>query len=128
MYIKCPRCMLNYINEETEQYCKVCLVDMGKIQGQPELDLEEEYKLCPECGENYLEEGEEICYACRLEHMKHEEKDEDSIEALTAMMFFLILWMIPWTLLQKWKMKKRKKKILQRNKKSSLFKACCIFL
>ena len=121
--------MLNYINEETEQYCKVCLVDMGKIQGQPELDLEEEYKLCPECGENYLEEGEEICYACRLEHMKHEEKDEDSIEALmTAMMFFLILWMIPWTLLQKWKMKKRKKKILQRNKKSSLFKACCIFL
>lgn len=50
MYIKCPRCMLNYINEETEQYCKVCLVDMGKIQGQPELDLEEEYKLCPECG------------------------------------------------------------------------------
>ena len=81
MYIKCPRCMLNYINEETEQYCKVCLVDMGKIQGQPELDLEEEYKLCPECGENYLEEGEEICYACRLERMKHEEKDEDSIES-----------------------------------------------
>ena len=65
MYIKCPRCMLNYINEETEQYCKVCLVDMGKIQGQPELDLEEEYKLCPECGENYLEEGEEALLAER---------------------------------------------------------------
>lgn len=80
MYIKCPRCMLNYINEETEQYCKVCLVDMGKIQGQPELDLEEEYRLCPECGENYLEEGEEICYACRLEHLKHEEKNDDSLD------------------------------------------------
>lgn len=78
MYIKCPRCQLNYINEETEQFCKVCLVDMGKIQGQPELELEDEYKLCPECGENFLEEGEEICYSCRLERMKRgEDKAED---------------------------------------------------
>lgn len=80
MYIKCPRCNLNYINEETEQYCKVCLVDMGKIQGQPELELEEEYTLCPECGENYLEDGEEICYACRIERMKNQ-KNEDSMES-----------------------------------------------
>lgn len=81
MYIKCPRCMLNYINAETEQYCKVCLVDMGKIQGQPELDLDAEYKLCPECEENYLEEGEEVCYACRIERMKREGKPtEDSYE------------------------------------------------
>ena len=79
MYVKCPRCQLNYINQETEQYCKVCLVDMGKIQGQPELELEEEYKLCPECGENYLEEGEEYCYACRLEHMKHEGKEDEEV-------------------------------------------------
>ena len=81
MYIKCPRCMLNYINADTEQYCKVCLVDMGKIQGQPELDLDAEYKLCPECEENYLEEGEEICYACRIERMKREGKtNEDTYE------------------------------------------------
>jgi len=75
--VKCPRCQLNYINEETEQYCKVCLVDMGKIQGQPELDLddEEEYKLCPECGENYLEEGEDICFTCRMEKLKQEGKE-----------------------------------------------------
>ena len=79
MYIKCPRCMLNYINEETEQYCKVCLVDMGKIQGQPELDLDEEYKLCPECNENYLEEGEDLCYACRIKHIS-QEKDDDAID------------------------------------------------
>ncbi len=78
MYIKCPRCMLNYINEETEQYCKVCLVDMGKIQGQPELDLDEDYKLCPECNENYLEEGEDICYACRNKRLTQEEKVDDS--------------------------------------------------
>ena len=80
MYIKCPRCMLNYINEETEQYCKVCLVDMGKIQGQPELELDDDYKLCPECNENYLEEGEELCYACRNKHISMEEKDDDSID------------------------------------------------
>ena len=81
MYIKCPRCMLNYINADTEQYCKVCLVDMGKIQGQPELDLDAEYKLCPECEENYLEEGEEICYACRIERMKRDGKtNEDAYE------------------------------------------------
>ena len=77
MYVKCPRCMLNYINEETEQYCKVCLVDMGKIQGQPELELDDEYRLCPECNENYLEEGEDICYACRLERLKHDDNKED---------------------------------------------------
>lgn len=80
MYIKCPRCMLNYINEETEQYCKVCLVDMGKIQGQPELELDDEYKLCPECNENYLEEGEDLCYACRIKHISNENKDDDSID------------------------------------------------
>lgn len=80
MYVKCPRCMLNYINEETEQYCKVCLVDMGKIQGQPELELDEDYKLCPECNENYLEEGEELCYACRIKHMSQENKEDDSID------------------------------------------------
>ena len=39
-----------------------------------------EYTLCPECGENYLEDGEEICYACRLEHMKNQ-KNEDSIDS-----------------------------------------------
>jgi len=82
MYIKCPRCQLNYINEETEQFCKVCLVDMGKIQGGPELELDEEYKLCPECGENYLDEGEEICFACRNERIKRGEgKNEDSVDS-----------------------------------------------
>lgn len=72
--------MLNYINEETEQFCKVCLVDMGKIQGQPELELDDDYKLCPECNENYLEEGEEICYACRIKRMSQEDKGDDSID------------------------------------------------
>ena len=71
-YKKCPRCELNYI-KYTEQYCKVCLVDMGKLAGDHILDdeiLDEDLRLCPECGENYLEEGEELCYACRIEQMK----------------------------------------------------------
>ena len=71
-YKKCPRCELNYI-KDTEQYCKVCLVDMGKLAGDHILDddiLDEDLRLCPECGENYLEEGEEMCYACGIEQMK----------------------------------------------------------
>lgn len=81
-WVKCPRCLLNYINEDTDQFCKVCLVDMGKIAGSPELELDEEdYRLCPECGENYLEEGEERCYACRLERMKLESKEALALDA-----------------------------------------------
>lgn len=86
-WIKCPRCELNYINEETEQYCKVCLVDMGKLNCPLDFDIEEsDYRICPECSENYLEEGEDLCYACRLEHMKLESKEalardaDDSLE------------------------------------------------
>ena len=81
-YKKCPRCELNYILD-TEQYCKVCLVDMGKIAGAPLEDMDDEdLKLCPECGENYLEEGEELCYACRLEQMKNAAKEDDTTDSL----------------------------------------------
>lgn len=48
-YKKCPRCELNYI-KDTEQYCKVCLVDMGKLAGDHILDddiLDEDLRLCP---------------------------------------------------------------------------------
>ncbi len=71
-YKKCPRCELNYI-KDTEQYCKVCLVDMGKLAGDHILDddiLDEDLRLCPECGENYLEEGEET--VLRLPHRADE--------------------------------------------------------
>ena len=81
-YKKCPRCELNYI-QDTEQYCKVCLVDMGKIAGAPLEDMDdEELTLCPECNENYLEDGEELCYACRLEQMKNAAKEEAAADAL----------------------------------------------
>lgn len=87
-WIKCPRCELNYINEETEQYCKVCLVDMGKMSASTDFDTEDtDYRICPECGENPLEDGEDRCFACRLEHMKLESKEalardnDDSLEA-----------------------------------------------
>lgn len=80
-YKKCPRCDLNYILD-TEQYCKVCLVDMGKIAGthiNDDLD-DEDLVLCPVCGENYLDEGESICYSCRIERLKKaKEEAKDSL-------------------------------------------------
>ena len=90
-YKKCPRCELNYI-KDTEQYCKVCLVDMGKLAGDHILDddiLDEDLRLCPECGENYLEEGEEMCYACRIEQMK-QLSAKDAMSSLEDGMEFVV--------------------------------------
>jgi hypothetical protein len=36
----------------------------------------ENMRLCPECKENYLDEGEELCYACRMELLKAEAKEK----------------------------------------------------
>jgi len=36
-------------------------------------DREEEYDICPECGENIIEPGEEMCYQCAMERMKEGE-------------------------------------------------------
>lgn len=75
-YVKCSRCMLNYI-PDTDQYCKVCLVDMGKLAANHLLEeMDEDMPLCPGCGANYLEEGETLCFACRAAHFKMDEKEE----------------------------------------------------
>ena len=31
-YIKCPRCELNYIDSEKQEYCDVCLKEMKGIR------------------------------------------------------------------------------------------------
>ena len=40
-YVKCPRCELNYIDEEKQEYCDVCLAELhgDKLQFA---DLDEE--------------------------------------------------------------------------------------
>ena len=54
--IKCPRCELNYINEN-ETMCAVCRKD---VRGEKE--PEEMLELCSECGENPVVPGQEVCH------------------------------------------------------------------
>lgn len=74
-YKKCPRCSLNYI-KDTDVLCKICAEDVDKsLRGNDE--DEEEYDICPECGESIIRAGEEMCYRCMVESIKKEEKEEN---------------------------------------------------
>ena len=80
-YIKCPRCELNYIDAEKDEYCEVCQKEMKGIPtGLEEVeDLEDELsptELCPICGENMMRPGESMCEECRK---KSEYEDEPDI-------------------------------------------------
>ena len=81
-YVKCPRCELNYIDEEAQEYCDVCLAEMAgnKLQFA---DLEDEYddmelerELCPICGVNYIEYGEKMCEECASKFDDYEEEED----------------------------------------------------
>lgn len=86
-YVKCPRCELNYIDEEKQAYCDVCIAEMkgNKLQFA-DLD-EEEYEaldaeleqeeLCPVCGVNMMRAGDKMCEACRA---KEEYDDEEEVD------------------------------------------------
>ena len=67
-YKKCPRCELNYI-EEDKDFCDVCLAEMqgGKLKFA-DLDEDEDSdktELCPVCGENFMRPGEKMCDECK---------------------------------------------------------------
>lgn len=87
-YMKCPRCELNYINPEIQEYCDVCLKEMKGIRtDSDELEEEEESELptelCPVCGENMMRAGEKMCEECRRKSEFEEEpnpEDEDDDE------------------------------------------------
>ena len=76
-YVKCPRCELNYIDEETQEYCDVCIAELkgNKLQFADlddevyeELDAEtEQAELCTVCGINHVRFGEKVCDACKKE-------------------------------------------------------------
>ena len=83
-YIKCPRCDLNYIDAEKQDYCDVCLKEMkGLKTDADELEEEEDKELptelCPVCGENMMRAGEEMCDECRKK-AELEEEDTDPEE------------------------------------------------
>ena len=63
-YELCPRCQLNFIDADSEEFCEVCRMEMnGEKTFTDNLDEveTEETELCPICGENYMRAGEKMC-------------------------------------------------------------------
>ena len=86
-YMKCPRCELNYIDEEKQEDCDVCLKEMKGIPMDideiEEAENELPTELCPVCGENMMRPGEKMCEECRKKAEYEEEEpnpDEDDDE------------------------------------------------
>ncbi len=88
-YIKCPRCELNYIDSETQEYCDVCIAEMKgsrlKFADLDDEELEEidgvldSDEICPVCGVNPIHAGEKMCENCR-QQQEYEEEEEVDIE------------------------------------------------
>lgn len=63
VYIRCPRCELNYIQKK-DKLCSVCKAELSaKDDYIDELDLE----LCPVCKTNYIQSDEVMCQSCLKE-------------------------------------------------------------
>lgn len=88
-YEKCPRCELNYIDPDKQDYCDVCIAEMrgSKLQfadledeDYAELDNElGQEELCSVCGVNPVRPGEKICEACKNKQ-EYEQEEELDIE------------------------------------------------
>ena len=81
-YVKCPRCELNYIDGEKQEYCDICLKEMKGIPTDTEIEEDEEEivtELCPVCGENMMRLGDKMCESCRKK-TEYEEDDEPDPE------------------------------------------------
>lgn len=89
-YVKCPRCELNYIDEEKQEYCDVCLAEMHGDRLQfadldddelEEIDAElDSTELCPVCGINPVRYGEKMCDSCKQETPEYDSDDDIDIE------------------------------------------------
>ena len=83
-YVKCPRCELNYIDAEKQEYCDPCLKEMKGIRTDFD-EIEEEdddslTELCPICEENMMRAGEKMCEECRAKQEREEAEPEDDEE------------------------------------------------
>ena len=80
-YVLCPRCELNFIDEEMQEFCEVCEKELkGEKTFADNLEAEEaleETELCPICGENYMSYGEKMCDECKA---KSEYEEEEIVE------------------------------------------------
>ena len=75
-YAKCPRCELNYIDADKQQFCDVCLKEMKGEDDDPFAEDEEEMmELCPKCGENMMRAGETMCDECKKKLEYEQEED-----------------------------------------------------
>ncbi len=87
-YIICPRCELNFIDADTQEFCEVCLKELsGEKTFADDFEIDEameETELCPICGENYMVLGEKMCEECKKKSAYDEEpieEDEDKEDA-----------------------------------------------
>ncbi len=87
-YIICPRCELNFIDADEQEYCEICLKEMsGEKTFSDDFDAEEsmeEMELCPICGENYMPLGEKMCEECKKKsdyEVEQEEEDDEKEDA-----------------------------------------------
>lgn len=76
-YMKCPRCELNYIDAEKQEYCDICQKEMKGIRTDAdELEAEEEAELatvlCPICNENMMLASDKMCEECRKKAEREE--------------------------------------------------------
>ena len=83
-YVLCPRCELNFIDEDEQEFCEVCLKELkGEKTFSDDLEAEEgieETELCPICGENYMAFGEKMCNECKNKSAYEKEEDLDEEE------------------------------------------------
>lgn len=71
VYIRCPRCELNYIQKK-DKFCPVCKAEMqAKRDYVDDIDLE----LCPICKTNYIQPDEIMCANCLKEHRPDEDAE-----------------------------------------------------
>ncbi len=81
-YIKCPRCELNYIDPEKQEYCDVCIAEMkgnklqfADIDDEEYDDNTEKTEICPVCGVNTMRFGEKMCDACKQASQYEDDQD-----------------------------------------------------
>ena len=87
-YIICPRCELNFIDADEQEFCEVCIKELSGEKTfiddfEAEVGVEDE-ELCPICGENYVVFGEKMCEECKKKmdyDEPEEEEDEDKEDA-----------------------------------------------
>lgn len=69
--IKCPRCELNYIQED-EGYCKICKREM---KGESRAD---EIEMCTVCNEAPALPGKDVCLFCLKEMNANNHMDDEN--------------------------------------------------